>query len=590
MTWNRLTAGISCGETDLSQVIALTEDGTSRTIGDLRDRIDAWQIIFQQSDITWWAIYIQDPFEFLCALYGAWHSGKTAVIPGDDREPMLQQLSNDGCGLAGDLPNAVTAPRNSIAPKVQRTPLDPKESKLVLYTSGSEGNPKAIAKHLFQLINEVTALSTAFSETVAHSRATISQPLFISTVSHQHIYGLLFRVLWPLSIGCTFSCRRFSYPDEFISHLGCTPTVLITTPAHLRRLPNHLNKKVSNNGLQAVFSSGGPLPFKTAVDVQKRLGQTVIEVLGSTETGGVAWRKCEFADSPWKPLPGARWKVQSECLHVKSPWMANDTWYATSDRVERLIGDQFRLIGRSDRIVKIEEKRISLLAIEKALIASDFIDETRVLVVDTPTGKRIGAVLVLSSLGLNKYKCEKNAFVQHLRRSLRPKLEPIAIPRRWRVVDCMPINAQGKTTNQLLESLFIGKHQQPMPPVIWDCCEEDRSVALLDIKDDLVVLDGHFDAAAVVPGVAQLDWAIALGMEYFNISTNFVRLESIKFVRPVLPGIQLRMELTLKPHPSDHALKCLSFTAYSLDRTTGDRQPHSSGRVIWACRSGDRNV
>ena len=73
---------------------------------------------------------------------------------------------------------------------------------LVLFTSGSTGVPQAIPKKLSQMSREVATLETQFGELLGV--ADIS-----TTVSHQHIYGLLFNVLWPLVAGRAIHARSF---------------------------------------------------------------------------------------------------------------------------------------------------------------------------------------------------------------------------------------------------------------------------------------------------------------------------------------------------------------------------------------------
>jgi len=44
------------------------------------------------------------------------------------------------------------------------------------------------------------------------------------------------------------------------------------------------------------------------------------------------------------------------------------------------------------------------------------------------------------------------------RRALRPWLEPVAIPRYWRIIDEMPVNSMNKRVYAQLQELF---HENP---------------------------------------------------------------------------------------------------------------------------------
>lgn len=121
-----------------------------------------------------------------------------------------------------------------------------------------------------------------------------------------------------------------------------------------------------------------------------------------------------------------------------------------------------------------------------------------------------------------------------------------------------------------------------MPPVQWLERGETQALASLDIHAGLSVFDGHFDVTPILPGVAQLDWALALGRECFVMPDRFVRLEALKFVRPVEPGTTVMVALQFKPHLPDALLCSLTFKLYSLDGATAEPCDHASGRAIWS--------
>ena len=64
-----------------------------------------------------------------------------------------------------------------------------------------------------------------------------------------------------------------------------------------------------------------------------------------------------------------QWRIVDAQLEVTSPHLPNADWWRTQDRVEADAGGGFRLLGRADRIVKVEERRVSLTALERQLLA-----------------------------------------------------------------------------------------------------------------------------------------------------------------------------------------------------------------------------
>jgi len=116
---------------------------------------------------------------------------------------------------------------------------------------------------------------------------------------------------------------------------------------------------------------------------------------------------------------------------------------------------QFLLKGRTDRVIKLEEKRISLVEVEKRLDHLDWINESVVIPMTESDRLTLVAAIVLTSAGTAKLnELGKGKFWLLLRGELRQWLEPIAIPRRYRVVSEIPLNSQGKRLTNQIEQLF----------------------------------------------------------------------------------------------------------------------------------------
>ena len=153
-----------------------------------------------------------------------------------------------------------------------------------------------------------------------------------------------------------------------------------------------------------IFSSGGPSGRETALQIAEVCGQAPIEVLGSTETGGIAFRQqTGNLDWPWQPLPGVRARVHQELLAVCSPFLPEPTtWLPTGDRAELVDEQRFHLRGRADRMVKLSEKRLSLTAMESKLSQHDAVEVARVILLSPQSPMErahLAAVVVLSQPG-----------------------------------------------------------------------------------------------------------------------------------------------------------------------------------------------
>ncbi|MFD2094639.1 AMP-binding protein [Corallincola platygyrae] len=326
-------------------------------------------------------------------------------------------------------------------------------SNIVMYTSGSTGEPKAIHKRLSQLIEEVDALGELFCPTDAGSAV-------ISTVSHQHIYGLLFRILWPLRSGQAF-CRENIEFQEQLKELRCSDKsfssyTLISSPAFLKHLQQGDGALAE---LSHVFSSGGPLSVKHAAKARDILGCRVTEVLGSTETGGIAWRQQKVGSVLWQPLPGVKVDIcDAGNLVVTSPY-AGGTHYS-QDKIELHENGLFDHKGRADRIVKVAEKRLSLAELEAFAEQSFLVKEAAAVLVTRGRRECVGLAVSLSPEGhrllLEQGRRHCNLEINSY---LITRFERVLLPRFFRYCDCIPVNSQGKRVQTALNALFLEKEE-----------------------------------------------------------------------------------------------------------------------------------
>jgi len=400
------------------------------------------------------AICTQDSYLFTVAFMACALSSKQIVLPGNYQPEALYELSSEYDLLLVDESIQVVNNTNVLLLSNQlfdtqtndtiNESIDLGAVKLVLFTSGSSGTPKAIHKTLQQLDIEIAELSKNWQSMLTGSRVH-------STVSHQHIYGLLFRILWPLCSSVPFSRFNLEYPEQIVSHAD-SQMVLVSSPALLKRL----SEEQSAKPLVGVFSSGGPLPLEAAQQARTLFGELPIEVFGSTETGGIAYRQQVNAQTPWQLFSCIKAELNQEnCIKLLSPYIDRDNWYQTADECEMVSDHQFILKGRTDRIIKIEEKRISLVEVEKRLEQLSWINECAVIPFEEPNRLILASVIVLSDEGKQMLNSVgKGKFWLLLRNELRKWLEPIAVPRRFRVVEEIPLNSQGKRLTPQIEQII----------------------------------------------------------------------------------------------------------------------------------------
>jgi acyl-coenzyme A synthetase/AMP-(fatty) acid ligase/3-hydroxymyristoyl/3-hydroxydecanoyl-(acyl carrier protein) dehydratase len=535
------------------------------------DRARAWRALLKRMPGQGFALYHTDAVEFAAALFAAWHAGKTIYLPGDSLPNTCATIRHRVDGYLGEFA-AVWEPKSPAAQDSCGAMegfgrLNPEVVGLVLYTSGTTGTAQAISKKLAQLAAEVATLEKQFG-------ASLGAADIIATVSHQHIYGLLFNVLWPLAAGRAIHAQIFSYYEELEKTLVAREAVLVSSPAHLKRLPENPAWTRAATRLCAVFSSSGPLSFDIARECARLLGRVPIEVYGSSETGGIAYRQQETtANEAWTPLPGVRWRVdpREHVLEVSSAHLPDKNWLRLADCAESAENNQFILGGRVDQIAKIEGKRISLGAIESLLTASPWVRAARVLAIE---GRRqqVAAFVVTSESGRGQLIAQgKRVFSRSLRNLLSESIEPVGLPRIWRYLDALPLNAQGKTTYADLLALLEREPPRPTQPqgrLIEKSAE--RAVFELTAPRNLLYFEGHFSGRPILPGVVQVDWVIAYGRQCFDLPPVFRALHALKFLRLIPPEMPIVLELVHEAAKSSLAFKITSRLG-----------AHAKGRVIF---------
>ncbi|WP_236193104.1 acyl-CoA synthetase family protein [Pseudomonas glycinae] len=504
------------------------------------------------------AVHLEDAAELAVALLGAWRAGVSVLLPSDLQAQTRQRWSNDVDLWLTDHSDDARL-NDLLQPALPAAELDLDQCRLSLCTSGSSGEPKRIDKSLRQLANEVEALEQLWG-------ADLGEACILGSVATQHIYGLLFRVLWPLCAGRPFLRKQLAFPEDLQRASREHPAFAwIASPALLKRMGDNLDWPALSV-VRRVFSSGGALPADAAKSLQQRLGQWPTEILGSSETGGIAWRQGE---SLWQPFAGVELSQDSDgALLIASPYLPAGHVEHTADAARIQADGRFELLGRLDRIVKLEEKRISLPMLEQALVAHDWVAEARLGVVQENRAS-LGALLVLSESGLFALREHgRRSLTETLRRHLGDHCEALALPRRWRLLRQMPLTSQGKLPQADVEALLLAP--RPKAPEILEQAETEGEWNLqLSVPPDLAYFSGHFPKAPVLPGVVQVEWALNLGRQLLNLPGAFAGMEVLKFQQLVRPGDEVQLHLRFDPERGK------LYFAYRNDTATC-----SSGRIL----------
>lgn len=430
---------------DPRRIVALDgERGYSH--GELRAataRLCAW---LRQQPQPRWAVCCDSSYAFLVALLALLHAGKTPVLPGHSREAALREQRAHFDGLLSDEPLALDDcptlnPLNPPAGPQAPLPALPPRARLVMFTSGSSGEPQRVVKSVAALDTEADWLTRRWGHRLAGCRV-------LASVSHQHLYGLTFRIVLPMAMGLPFAARRVEFPEQLAQQAQGRAWAFISSPALLGRM----DPASVPAGCRFVLSAAGPLSDEVARQAQRDFGVAVAEIYGSTETGVVAWRERLRPQTPWRAFAGVTFVTDNDALRLRSPLIDGGEW-PLRDRLAFHGPDSFTLLGREDRTVKIEEQRVSLDEIERRLRALPDIADAAVLVV-TRGGRSVTAAAVVLHDASRWSLAQRQAW----RRELMRWLAPSVVPRSWRLVEHIPLTSQSKRAWNLIQELFYESH------------------------------------------------------------------------------------------------------------------------------------
>jgi len=403
-------------------------------------------------------LYHPDPYQFCVRLFALSLESADIYFPSNGQVQSISSFVSNVDVFSGQIEheltlqslesNEVTECYDEAITTLSNVIKWPDKGNLYFSTSGSTGQAKLVHKTWQQINLELLELQNSFNIT--------SELKIVSTVSHQHIYGLLFRLLWPLSVGSLIS-DTFEYPEHVNAALETGQKVtLISSPAFLKRLASDNVLIAESAKLSHVFSSGGMLVDEVAVLLRQQLNLSVIQVYGSTETGGIAYRQVDsLPASQWQTFSGISLDIEEESqrLILQSPWV-RESPLLLDDIGELNSSSQFTLKGRADRTVKLEEKRINLTTMESVANDHPWIKESRILL---KQGKRdlLFAVISLTEQGLGKHnELSRVEFTRVIRNHLLRKFELVCLPKKWRFLNELPYNSQGKLVQRELEKLF----------------------------------------------------------------------------------------------------------------------------------------
>ncbi len=405
------------------------------------------------------------------ALLGTLWVGKTAVSLNPTLKPVELDFLLRDAGLDTVVVTEATAPlvagldarSVSLADLVQepkQTPpslvqAEPDAAAVMLYTSGTSGQPKGVPLTHTNLLSNARGL-------IARAGLT-GDEVFLGVLPIFHAFGLTGSLVIPLLLGSEVTYQpRFHLERSaaIITERGVT--VFIAVPPMFGLFARSRGHDEGLRGVRLPVSGGEALPPAYRDAYQQRFGRDVLEGYGLTETSPVVAVNLPDAHRPGtvgRPLPGVEVRIAGEDreIQVRGPSVMKgyfnrpdenahsftaDGWFRTGDMGQIDADGYLSITGRIKELIIRGGEKIMPREVEAVLQQYPGVQEAAVI--GEPDGDRGEAVVAFVVPG------DPPATAEALRDFCRERLAEFKVPRRITVARDLPRGPTGKLLKRAL--------------------------------------------------------------------------------------------------------------------------------------------
>jgi len=347
--------------------------------------------------------------------------------------------------------------------------VSPADDAVVLFTSGTSGEPKGVVLSHGALC--------ASGKLMADAYRWGPEDRLLSTGDFHTMSGLRNSCVAAMHAGASFIIAPHAERSNAVSaaalmeRLGAT--ILCTVPAFLAQFTRFAEKvpKGFAKGLRHAMCTGTSLPTAAEEAIERLYGVPVLNYYGLTETSGICigvlpGMEKEYRGTIGVPLGSTMIKIDAQGLAESGELLiktdnlmsryygepdggeaVTEGWYRTKDLCRIRPDGSIELIGRIDDAFKDQRgELVHPTEIEKALEGCSRVLEAAVCGFDNEDGRPgTAAFIVLKEKG-----CDERAIAHELRHEALRALGPRRTPALFRFVDALPRGTNGKILRRRL--------------------------------------------------------------------------------------------------------------------------------------------
>ncbi|MCE5321431.1 MAG: AMP-binding protein [Bacteroidales bacterium] len=353
---------------------------------------------------------------------------------------------------------------------------DENDTAVILFTSGSEKDPKAVQLTHRNISSNIENFGTY--ENITESDVILANLVFF------HVFGLTVNLWVSFYYGMTMVC--YANPLDFatVSKIAREekPTVMVGTPSFFW---GYLHKSEPGDfkSLRLMVSGADKCPDALREGFMKKHGVTLMEGYGATETSPVISANSQEFNRPGstgRVIPGVQVRLENfetgeECKtgevgkvlvkgdsvmkgYYDDPELTaealEDGWYNTGDMGFFDEDNYLWHAGRFKRFVKIGGEMVSLVKVENTL-EKHLPTGVSCCVVDISDEKRGSAIIATVTIEVNKAEILKK---------MGAELPNIALPKQFIVIRELPMMGTGKidfrTVTKIVQDILSESESQ----------------------------------------------------------------------------------------------------------------------------------